>query len=403
MLNRYALCLTVIGIFSNACALAAPANKPTLDKQVDAIPTAPDVAASAYILIDSDTGSVLAEKNADQPLPPASLTKLMSSYLAVDEIESGRIKESDLVKVSVKAWKMPGSRMFIKEGTQVSVGDLLRGVIIQSGNDATVALAEYIGGDESGFVDMMNKKAAALQMSGTHFVDSSGMPAEGHHTTARDLSKLATAIVNDHPAHYKLYSERSFNYNNIRQPNRNLLLSRDPTVDGLKTGHTDEAGYCLVASAKRESTRLVAVVLGTKSDELRASETQKLLNYGFRYFETVTLYSNNPVVTTAQVWSGKAKKINLGLENSVRLTIPRGKSETVVGNVHRNEIINAPINAGQQLGTFTIELDGNILSTQNLIALESVEEAGFFSRWWDKIKLFFRDMFSSNTNTSSPL
>jgi serine-type D-Ala-D-Ala carboxypeptidase (penicillin-binding protein 5/6) len=396
MLTRYALCLTLFGIFSSAFASADAANKPTLGRQpVSTIPTVPDVAASAFILMDSTTGRVIAEENADQPLPPASLTKLMSSYLVTDEIESGRINESDMVKVSVKAWKMGGSRMFIKEGSLVSVGDLLRGVIIQSGNDATVALAEYIGGDENSFVAMMNKKAAELQMTATHFVDSSGMPAEGHLTTARDLSKLASAIVNSHPSHYKLYSERSFNYNNIRQPNRNLLLGRDPSVDGLKTGHTEEAGYCLIASAKREDTRLVAVVLGTKSEEARTSETQKLLNYGFRYFETLTLYSNNPIVTTAQIWSGKVKTINLGVANSVRLTVPRGRSDAIVGNVHHNEIINAPIKAGQQLGTLTIELDGKILNEQPLIALESVEEAGLFSRWWDKIKLFFMDLFSS--------
>ncbi|HOY22439.1 MAG TPA: D-alanyl-D-alanine carboxypeptidase family protein [Cellvibrio sp.] len=402
MLNRYTSCLTILTIFSSTFAIADVANKPTLGRQpVSTIPAAPDVAASAFILIDSTTGKVIAEKNADQPLPPASLTKLMSSYLVTDEIESGRISESDMVNVSIKAWKMDGSRMFIKEGTLVSVGDLLRGVIIQSGNDATVALAEYIGGDEISFVDMMNKKAAALQMTATHFVDSSGMPAEGHLTTARDLSKLASAIVNDHPSHFKLYSERSFNYNNIRQPNRNLLLGRDPSVDGLKTGHTEEAGYCLVASAKRENTRLVAVVLGTKSDEARTSETQKLLNYGFRYFETLTLYSNNPTVTTAQIWLGKAKTVNLGLANSVRLTVPRGRSDSIVGNVHHNEIITAPIKAGEQLGTLTIELDGKILNEKPLIAMELVEEAGLFSRWLDKIKLFFRDLFSSKPETPS--
>lgn len=362
------------------------------------IPPPPDIAANAYILVDATTGSVLAEKNADQHLPPASLTKLMSSHIVVDQLEQGLIQESNLVTVSVKAWKMGGSRMFIKEGTQVSVGDLLRGVIIQSGNDATVALAEYIAGDEDAFVDMMNKKAHELEMTETHFVDASGMPAEGHYTSARDLSKLAQAIVKDNPAYYKLYSEKSFTYNNIHQPNRNLLLDRDPTVDGLKTGHTEEAGYCLVASAKHDATRLIAVVLGTKSDAARATETQKLLNYGFRYFETATLYANNPVVTKARVWSGKASEINLGLNNAVQLTLPRGKVEAVTANVHRNETIIAPVPKGSQLGTLTIELDGKVLSTQNLIALDAVEEASFIHRLWDRIKLFFRGLFSNESS-----
>ena len=364
------------------------------------IPSPPDIAASAYILIDATTGTVLAEKNADEHLPPASLTKLMSSYLVIDEIERGLISETSPVTVSIKAWKMGGSRMFIKEGTQVSVGDLLRGVIVQSGNDATVALAEYISGDEQTFVDMMNKKAQALQMTNTHFADASGMPAENHYTSARDLSKIAQAIVNDHPDHYKIYSEKSFTYNNIRQPNRNLLLGRDPSVDGLKTGHTEAAGYCLVASSKHDATRLIAVVLGTKSDEARASETQKLLSYGFRYFETATLYATNRVVTKAHVWSGKATDVELGLNTSVQLTIPKGQADALAAKVHRAEIINAPVVKGTQYGTLTIELDGKIISTQNLVALESVEEASFLNRMWDKIVLFFRGLFGGQAEKS---
>ena len=319
---------------------------------------------------------------------------MMSSYLVVDEIERGRIAETNMVSVSVKAWKMGGSRMYVKEGTQVSVIDLLRGVIVQSGNDATVALAEYVGGNEDAFVDLMNKRAKALGMNGTQFLNSSGMPAEGHHTTARDLATLARAIINDHPSHYGLYAEKSFFYNNIRQPNRNLLLYRDPTVDGLKTGHTEEAGYCLVASSKRENTRLIAVILGTQSDESRATETQKLLAYGFRYYESANLYKANTEVTKARVWSGKAPDVVLGLPNSVRLTLPRGRVGDMKANVHVNEIIKAPVNVGQQLGTLTIELDGKVVNTQPLVALQSVEEASFFARTWDKIKLFFRNLFS---------
>jgi serine-type D-Ala-D-Ala carboxypeptidase (penicillin-binding protein 5/6) len=370
------------------------ANQPVANQPVAAIPAAPQLAATGYILIDADTGDVLAENNADERLPPASLTKMMSSYLVVDEIERGRIAEGNLVNISVKAWKMGGSRMYVKEGTQVSVIDLLRGVIIQSGNDATVALAEYVASNEDAFVDLMNKRAQTLAMTGTHFQNSSGMPDPSHYATARDLSRLARAIIVDHPSHYSLYAEKEFKYNNIRQPNRNLLLYRDPTVDGLKTGHTEEAGFCLVTSSKRENTRLITVVMGTKSDEARAAETQKLLAYGFRYFESVNLYAAKSVITKARVWSGTVPEVTLGLEKSVRLTLPRGRLEALKANVHINENIKAPIAANQLLGSLTVELDGKVISTQPLIALEAVEEASFFVRMWDSIKLFFRKLFS---------
>ena len=376
------------------------ATKPTLGQTTSpqtaapAIPEAPQLAATGYILIDGETGQVLAENNADQRLPPASLTKMMSSYLVVDEVEHGRIAESNMVNISVKAWKMEGSRMYVKEGTQVSVIDLLRGEIVQSGNDATVALAEYIGGNEDAFVDMMNKKAKELGMKDTHFQNAAGLPSPEHYTTPRDLALLARAVIYNHPAHYELYSEKEFKYNNIRQPNRNLLLYRDPTVDGLKTGHTEEAGYCLVASSKRENTRLIAVVLGTKSDESRATETQKLLAYGFRYYETVNLYKANTEVTKTRVWSGKAPEVSLGLPKDVRMTLPRGRTDDLKANVHVNEVIKAPIIAGQELGSLTIELDGKVINTQPLVAMQPVEEASFFARLWDKIKLFFRGLFS---------
>ena len=357
------------------------------------IPEAPQLAASGYILIDGETGDVLAERNADQRLPPASLTKMMSSYLVVDEVERGRIAETNMVNISIKAWKMEGSRMFVKEGTQVSVIDLLRGEIIQSGNDATVALAEYVGGNEETFVAMMNKKAGEMGMTATHFQNASGLPSPEHYTTARDLSRLARAVIFDHPHHYPLYAEKYFKYNNVRQPNRNLLLYRDPTVDGLKTGHTDEAGFCLVSSAKRESTRLISVVLGTKSDEARANETQKLLEYGFRYFETVTLYKPHTMITKARVWQGKAPEVEMALANEVRLTIPRGRSGELRANVHLNEVIKAPIKSGEPLGSLTLELDGKVVSTQPLLAINSVEEANFFVRLWDKLKLFFSHLF----------
>ncbi|MFO1388330.1 D-alanyl-D-alanine carboxypeptidase family protein [Cellvibrio sp.] len=370
-----------------APAGAAPAPKVS-------IPEAPSLAATGYILVDGETGETLAQFNADERLPPASLTKMMSSYLVIDELVRGRINETNLVNISVKAWKMEGSRMYVKEGTQVPVIDLLRGEIIQSGNDATVALAEYVGGNEDAFVDMMNKKAKELGMNSTHYQNAAGLPAPEHYTTARDLATLARAVIYNHPQHYPLYAEKEFKYNNIRQPNRNKLLYLDPTVDGLKTGHTEEAGYCLVASSKRENTRLIAVVLGTKSDNARAEETQKLLAYGFRYFETVNLYKANTEITKARVWSGKAHEVSLGLAKDVRMSLPRGHLDDVKANVHVNETIKAPILAGQELGSLTIELDGKVINTQPLVALQPVEEASFFARLWDKIKLFFRGLFS---------
>lgn len=391
-------------LISLSVVAAPPSPTPTLGQAPAAgsaapapsvsIPEAPALAASGYILVDGETGDVLAQNNADQRLPPASLTKMMSSYLVIDELIRGRINETNMVNISVKAWKMEGSRMYVKEGTQVSVIDLLRGEIIQSGNDATVALAEYVGGNEDAFVDMMNKKAQELGMKSTHFQNAAGLPAPEHYTTARDLAILARAVIYNHPQHYPLYAEKEFKYNNIRQPNRNRLLYLDPTVDGLKTGHTDEAGYCLVASSKRENTRLVAVVLGTASDNARATETQKLLAYGFRYFETVSLYKANTEITKARVWSGKAPEVVLGLPKDVRMSLPRGHIDDIKANVHVNETIKAPILAGQELGSLTIELDGKVINTQPLVALQPVEEASFFARLWDKIKLFFRGLFS---------
>jgi D-alanyl-D-alanine carboxypeptidase (penicillin-binding protein 5/6) len=394
------LSIALLAVSLNSMA-QTPAPTPTLGQTSAtqaavpaAIPGAPLLDASGFILVDGETGEVLAQNNADQRLPPASLTKMMSSYLVIEELVNGRINETNMVNISVKAWKMEGSRMYVKEGTQVPVIDLLRGEIVQSGNDATVALAEYVGGTEDAFVDLMNKRAKELGMTNTHYQNAAGLPAEGHYTTARDLATLARAVIYKHPQHYPLYAEKEFKYNNIRQPNRNRLLFLDPTVDGLKTGHTDEAGYCLVASSKRENTRLIAVVLGTKSDNARASETQKLLAYGFRYFETVDLYKANTEVTKSRVWSGKAPEVLLGLAKDVRMSLPRGRVGDVKANVHVNETITAPILAGQELGKLTIELDGKVVNTQPLVALQPVEEASFFARMWDKIKLFFRGLFS---------
>jgi serine-type D-Ala-D-Ala carboxypeptidase (penicillin-binding protein 5/6) len=358
------------------------------------IPAPPQLAATGYLLIDADTGKVLVEKNADEQLPPASLTKMMTSYIVSSEIESGGISENDLVNISVKAWKMGGSKMFIREGTQVAVKDLLRGVIIQSGNDASVALAEHVAGSEEAFVDVMNQQAALLGMNQTQFHNATGWPAEGHLTTARDLSLLARALINDHPEHYALYSEKYFKYNGINQPNRNKLLFRDKSVDGIKTGHTDEAGFCLVSSAQKNGMRLIAVVMGTRSEEARAAESQKLLAYGFRFFETHKLYSSGDKLADSRVWAGQQDSVDLGIQEDLYLTIPRGAADKLQASMHIDDIIKAPFAKGHTLGRMTVELEGETLVDRPLVALNGVEEAGLFARLWDAIKLFFVGLFS---------
>jgi D-alanyl-D-alanine carboxypeptidase (penicillin-binding protein 5/6) len=358
------------------------------------IPAPPQLAASAYLLLDADTGKVLVEHESDTQLPPASLTKMMTSYIVSSEIESGSVSEDDQVNISVRAWKMGGSKMFIREGTQVAVKDLLRGVIIQSGNDASVALAEHVAGSEDAFVDVMNQQAALLGMDNTLFMNATGWPADGHLTTARDLALLARALINDYPEHYKIYAEKYFKYNGINQPNRNRLLFRDSSVDGLKTGHTEEAGYCLVSSAKKNGMRLVAVVMGTRSDEARAAESQKLLAYGFRYFQTHKVYSAGQELGESRVWSGTSEQVKLGIADDIYLTIPRGSVDDLQANLHVDEEIHAPFAKGHELGNLTVHLNDELLVDTPLVALSPVEEAGFFARLIDAIKLFLLSLFS---------
>ncbi len=357
------------------------------------IPAAPQLSSTAYLLVDANTGTVLVERNADQQLPPASLTKMMTSYIVSSEIESGNLKPADLVNISVKAWKMGGSKMFIREGTQVPVQDLLRGVIIQSGNDASVALAEHVAGSEGAFADVMNQQAALLGMSNSHFKNATGWPIEGHLTTARDLSILARALVNDYPEHYSYYSEKYFQYNGITQPNRNKLLFRDKSVDGIKTGHTDAAGYCLVSSAQKNGMRLIAVVMGTRSEEARAVESQKLLSYGFRYYQTHKLYSAGDELQTARVWAGLSPEVALSVRDDIFLTIPRGAEKELQAQLAVDEIIKAPLKPGQELGQLTVKLKDEMLVDTPLVARDQVAEAGFFARLVDNIKLFFFTLF----------
>lgn len=359
------------------------------------IPAAPELSASAWMLIDADTGKVLVEHNADEQLPPASLTKLMTSYIVASELHKGKVKEQDQVPISVTAWKMGGSKMFVREGTSVSLIDLLRGVIIQSGNDASVALAEYLAGSESAFSDVMNQQAKLLGMSNTTYHNATGWPAEGHVTTARDLSLLARALIKDYPEHYDLYAEKYFEYNGINQPNRNRLLWRDNSVDGLKTGHTEAAGYCLVASAMRDGMRLVSVVMGTSGEEARARESQKLLSYGFRYYETGKVYSAGEVIQAdVPVWYGVDDQVNLVVAEDVYLTIPRGSKDDLEAKTLIDGTIHAPLQQNQELGRLSVSYEGESILDLPLVADRDIEEAGIFARFWDFIKLFFKGLFS---------
>lgn len=372
--------------------LVASASAVAMEAQV--IPPPPSVAASSYLLIDSDTGKVLVEHNARESLPPASLTKIMTAYIAAVEIESGRISLQDQVPISVKAWQTEGSRMFVREGTTVSLEDLLKGIIIQSGNDASVAVAEHIAGSESAFADMMNQQAGLLGMTTTHFMNATGLPDQEHYTSAWDLSLLTRSLIQRYPEHYAMYSERSFVFNNIDQPNRNRLLWRDRTVDGVKTGHTEAAGYCLVASAVRENMRLISVVMGTESDEARMRESQKLFSYGFRYFETQQLYEAGVPLKTVPVWYGEGENVELGVAESVRVTIPRGQYENLTAELEVVRVVEAPLNAGDRVGELILSLDGEIIQRAPLVALIEVAEAGFFGRFFDGVQLFFASFFA---------
>ncbi|WP_308366287.1 MULTISPECIES: D-alanyl-D-alanine carboxypeptidase family protein [unclassified Microbulbifer] len=358
------------------------------------IPAPPQLAATAYILVDAHTGQVLVEHDADKQVPPASLTKMMTAYIVSEEIEKGSIKETDQVRISEKAWRKGGSKMFVKVGNKVPVIDLLRGVIVQSGNDASIALAEHVSGSEEVFAEVMNQQAELLGMRDTHFVNATGWPAEGHLTTARDLATLARAVIADHPQHYDIYSEKYFSYAGINQPNRNRLLWRDPSVDGLKTGHTEAAGYCLVASAVKRGMRLIAVVLGTDSDEKRAAETQKLLAYGFRYFQTHKVYSKDDILQTERVWGGKSAQVGISVQEDVFVTIPRGGEENIKADLIIDGELEAPLEKGQPVGKVVVTLDGETVADIPAVAAEEVEKAGFFKRIWDSIKRFVMGLFS---------
>ncbi|PHS26205.1 MAG: serine-type D-Ala-D-Ala carboxypeptidase [Methylophaga sp.] len=353
----------------------------TANAAISPNPTVPTIAAKSYILQDSASGRIIAEQNSQQRLPPASITKLMTSYVIFNELQSGNVALADEVLISEKAWKMVGSRSFIEVNTKVPVEVLLRGMIIQSGNDAAVALAEHIAGSEETFAQMMNQYAQQLGMFNTNYRNSTGLPDTDHYTTAQDIALLSVALIGNFPEYYKWYSEKQYTYNEITQHNRNKLLWRDSTVDGLKTGHTEEAGYCLAASAKRGDMRLISVVLGTRSENARAQETQKLFNYGFRFFETHVLYKAGDKVTTSKIWKGSEKEISLGLAESLAVTVPRGRYEELVATTNLQQAIIAPVAQGSVLGEVEIRLDNKLIAKQSLIALTAAEQGS----WWRRI------------------
>ena len=349
------------------------------------IPAAPEINASGYLLIDMDSDRILAQKDAEQRLEPASLTKIMTAYAVFREIRDGSVKLSDQVLVSEKAWKTPGSRMFIEVNTRVSVEDLLKGMIIQSGNDASVALAEHVAGSEEAFANLMNDHAHRLGMDNTHFVNATGLPDPEHYTTPHDIVRVTEATIREFPELYKLYAVKEFTFNDIRQHNRNNLLWRDDSVDGVKTGHTEAAGYCLVASAKREGMRLVSVVMGTASEKARLDESLSLLNYGFRFYETHRLYAAADRLSRTRVWMGENEEVSLGLARDLYVTIPRRQYDRLNARTDVQPQLQAPLSKGQKVGEVVVELDGEVITRQPLVALEDVPEGGIWRQAVDTV------------------
>ncbi len=368
-----------LSLFLPLLSLAAPLAPP------------PALAVKAYLLKDFNSGTIIAANKKDERIEPASLTKIMTAYLTFDAIEHGRLKLNQILPLSEKAWKIEGSKMFIDPKVPVTVDELLHGMIIQSGNDASITLAIGVSGSEEQFADMMNKQAIKLGMTSTHFTNATGLPDKNHYTTAQDLMTLATALIRDFPQEYKrLYSVKEYTYNKITQPNRNRLLWLDPNVDGMKTGHTDTAGYCLIASSKHDSTRLISVVLGAENESMRAIESQKLLNYGFQFFESTLVYKQNQAINTLRVYKGQDKTMVATVSNDFYLTLPKGDYAQVKASMTSQQPLIAPIKAGQTIGKITFSLDGKIINEQALVAAKNVDEAGFFGRIADSIRLMIQ-------------
>ncbi len=379
MLRRIQIAASAVLVFF--ASVAAAQNMP--------IPAPPIIGAKSYLLIDARTGSEFAGLEPDQRLSPASLTKLMTAYVVFKALSQDQIRLEDEVTISERAWRTGGSRMFVEVGKRVSVRDLLLGMIVQSGNDASVALAEHIAGSESVFAEMMNQNAASIGMLSSNFKNSTGLPDDDHYSTARDLATLARAIIREFPEYYKWYSVREYTWNDITQPNRNRLLWRDDSVDGMKTGHTDDAGYCLVSSAERDDMRVVAVVLGTSSDKARIDGSQALINYAFRFFETRLLYSANDAIAQVRVWKSANEYTSLGVTDDVYITIPRGSYESLDMVRNTPAALTAPVAQGQPIADISITLNGEEILTEKLRALEDNPRGSFWQRTRDSVSLWF--------------
>jgi len=377
--------LPLIVFFATIVALLPPIARAALP-----VPAAPQIDAESYLLMDFDSGVLLAEHNIDTRLQPASLTKMMTAYIVYNELANGSLSKDDVTLVSEKAWRMGGSRMFIEVGKKVPIDDLVRGLIVQSGNDASVALAEAIAGSEQQFADYMNNYAEKIGMTNSHFVNSTGLPDEQHYSTARDMALLAQALIRDFPEDYKLYAEREFTYNNIRQYNRNKLLWRNKNVDGIKTGYTESAGYCLVASALREGMRTISVVLGADSEDSRSDESQSLLDYGFRFYKTQRIYAKDQVLDSPRIWKGEIDTLSLGLAEDLFVTVPRAQRSTLKTALQYSDDIVAPVIVGQVLGTLQVSSGDKLIAERPLVALAGVSEGGFFQRTVDTVLRYFR-------------
>ena len=364
------------------------------------VPDAPELDLKSYILIEPNTNTVIAEFNSTSEIEPASMTKIMTAYVAADQISNELIAVDDEVLISEKAWRMEGSRMFIEEGKRVSVSDLLKGIIIQSGNDASVAIAEYVGGTEMGFVDLMNAYAGSLNMNNTNFQNSTGLPSENHFSSAKDLAILTSHLINKFPEIYSFYKEKQFTFNEIKQLNRNKLLWRDDSSDGVKTGHTKAAGYCLVGSAKRGDMRLITVVAGSDSDNNRFMASQRLLEYGFRFFATQKILIANQEYKQINIWGGVEKTLGLGVLEDISITLPRTSFKDLVVNYNYSNNIQAPIEIGQKIGTLEIVNNDEIVFSTDLVALQNIKAKGFFGRLWSKFVLWILSLFGMTDNGS---
>lgn len=394
MFKQYPFCLTFVflltGLLSSVShadpviPITAPAAaQPTLT------PLAPSINAKAYLLIDAYSGKVLASENIEQRVAPASLTKMMTSYVVSMALQQGRIHSNDLVTISEAAWKTGGSKMFVKVGDKVSVQDLMQGMIVDSGNDACVAMAEYVAGSQDAFVNLMNQQAARLGMKNTHFVDVDGLPDSNHYTTAQDMAILARALILDFPEDYKWYSQKWFSYNGIKQPNRNRLLWRDPDVDGIKTGHTNEAGFCLAASGQKNGLRLITIVMGAPSDEMRAQDSQKLLTYGFRFFESRKLYNANVELSTTRIWFGHRSQIKVGISRDLYATLPLGTNKKPLTTMTYTPNLKAPIKKNEIIGQINVTLNDKTIASAPLIALENLPKGGLWRNLVDRTNLLF--------------